>query len=140
MFTADQVMDCNTEEESVALVRLLPPTQAALLDWAVNLMADVVQQESTNKMNARNIAMVFAPNMTQVINHFFLLKCSLVLLLPCTHRSSIFLMSITVPLLLVVLSSHIFEVDSPQIFALKIYLISSSHILLHISKSLTIIS
>jgi hypothetical protein len=63
-----------------------------------------------------------------------------VLLLPCTHRSSIFLMSITVPLLLVVLSSHIFEVDSPQIFALKIYLISSSHILLHISKSLTIIS
>jgi hypothetical protein len=59
-------MDCNTEEESVALVRLLPPTQAALLDWAVNLMADVVQQESSNKMNARNIAMVFAPNMTQV--------------------------------------------------------------------------
>ncbi len=91
MFTADQVMDCNTEEESVALVRLLPPTQAALLDWAVNLMADVVQQESTNKMNARNIAMVFAPNMTQVINHFFLLKCSLVLLVPRTHRSSIFL-------------------------------------------------
>ncbi len=88
MFTADQVMDCNTEEESVALVRLLPPTQAALLDWAVNLMADVVQQESTNKMNARNIAMVFAPNMTQVINNFFLLKRSLV---PCTHRSSIFL-------------------------------------------------
>jgi hypothetical protein len=66
VFTADQVMDCNTEEESVALVRLLPPTQAALLDWAVNLMADVVQQESSNKMNARNIAMVFAPNMTQV--------------------------------------------------------------------------
>jgi hypothetical protein len=66
VFTADQVMDCNTEEESVALVRLLPPTQAALLDWAVNLMADVVQQESSNKMNARNIAMVFAPNMTQM--------------------------------------------------------------------------
>jgi Rho GTPase-activating protein 22/24/25 len=29
-------------------------------------MADVVEQENYNKMNARNIAMVFAPNMTQV--------------------------------------------------------------------------
>lgn len=45
---------------------LLPATEAALLNWAVNLMADVVQQEHLNKMNARNIAMVFAPNMTQV--------------------------------------------------------------------------
>jgi hypothetical protein len=134
-------MDCNTEEESVALVRLLPPTQAALLDWAVNLMADVVQQESTNKMNARNIAMVFAPNMTQVINHFFLLKRSLVLLVPRTHRSSIFLDVYHSPsFACVFLSSQIFEVDSPQIFALKIYLISSSHILLHISESLLIVS
>jgi hypothetical protein len=32
-------------------------------------MADVVQEEEYNKMNARNIAMVFAPNMTQVIMH-----------------------------------------------------------------------
>lgn len=29
-------------------------------------MADVAQEEHLNKMNARNIAMVFAPNMTQV--------------------------------------------------------------------------
>lgn len=64
--TPDQVMHCNTEEECSALVRMLPPTEAALLDWAVNLMADVVEQENYNKMNARNIAMVFAPNMTQV--------------------------------------------------------------------------
>jgi hypothetical protein len=61
-------MDCKSEEESVALVRLLPTTQASLLDWAVNLMADVVQQEAINKMNSHNIAMVFAPNMTQVTN------------------------------------------------------------------------
>lgn len=46
---------------------MLPPTEAALLDWALNLMADVVEHEHSNKMNARNIAMVFAPNMTQVI-------------------------------------------------------------------------
>jgi hypothetical protein len=59
-------MECKSEEESVALVRLLPTTQASLLDWAVNLMADVVQQEAINKMNSHNIAMVFAPNMTQV--------------------------------------------------------------------------
>ncbi|GER48701.1 Gtpase activating protein, partial [Striga asiatica] len=64
--TPEQVMHCNTEEECTLLVKLLPPTEYALLDWAINLMADVVQHEHHNKMNARNIAMVFAPNMTQM--------------------------------------------------------------------------
>ncbi|CAK9171322.1 unnamed protein product [Ilex paraguariensis] len=59
-------MQCQSEEECVALVRLLPPTETALLDWAINLMADVVQEEHLNKMNAHSIAMVFAPNMTQM--------------------------------------------------------------------------
>lgn len=63
-------MQCQTEEDCLQLVRLLPPTESALLDWAINLMADVVQQEHLNKMNARNVAMVFAPNMTQVIFFF----------------------------------------------------------------------
>lgn len=62
----EQVMQCHSEEQCVELVKQLPATQAALLDWAVNLMADVAQEEQINKMNARNIAMVFAPNMTQV--------------------------------------------------------------------------
>nr|CAD1817026.1 unnamed protein product [Ananas comosus var. bracteatus] len=62
----EQVLQCNTEEECVELVRLLLPTQAALLNWAVELMADVVEEEEANKMNARNIAMVFSPNMTQM--------------------------------------------------------------------------
>ncbi|KAL1827759.1 hypothetical protein ACET3Z_006171 [Daucus carota] len=62
----EQVMQCQTEEDCSALAVLLPATEAALLNWAVNLMADVVQQEHLNKMNARNIAMVFAPNMTQM--------------------------------------------------------------------------
>lgn len=62
----EQVMQCQSEEEYVQLVKLLPPTEAALLDWAINLMADVVQEENHNKMNARNVAMVFAPNMTHV--------------------------------------------------------------------------
>lgn len=62
----EQVIQCQSEEACDELVRLLPPTEAALLDWAINLMADVVQEEHRNKMNARNIAMVFAPNMTQV--------------------------------------------------------------------------
>ena len=59
-------MQCNSEDEAVALVKTLPPMQRALLDWGINLMADVVQEEPFNKMNAHNIAMVFAPNMTQV--------------------------------------------------------------------------
>lgn len=62
----EQVMHFNTEDESTQLAKLLPPTEYALLDWAVNLMADVVENEHHNKMNARNIAMVFAPNMTQM--------------------------------------------------------------------------
>ncbi|CAA6655895.1 unnamed protein product [Spirodela intermedia] len=64
--TPDQVMHCNTEEECSQLVGMLPPTEAALLYWAINLMADVVQYEHYNKMNARNIAMVFAPNLTKM--------------------------------------------------------------------------
>lgn len=64
--TPEQVMQCNTEDQCVELVEMLPPTQSALLSWAINLMADVVQEERFNKMNARNIAMVFAPNMTQM--------------------------------------------------------------------------
>ncbi|KAI4328962.1 hypothetical protein L6164_021272 [Bauhinia variegata] len=64
--TPEQVMHCNTEDDCTNLVKSLPPTEAALLDWAINLMADVVEHEQFNKMNARNIAMVFAPNMTQM--------------------------------------------------------------------------
>ncbi|EEF38547.1 gtpase activating protein, putative [Ricinus communis] len=62
----EKVMQCQTEEDCAQLARHLPYTEAALLDWAINLMADVVKHEHVNKMNARNIAMVFAPNMTQM--------------------------------------------------------------------------
>ncbi|CAM8925664.1 unnamed protein product [Rhodiola kirilowii] len=62
----EQVLECNTEEESMELIKQLKPTELALLNWAVELMADVVEEEELNKMNARNIAMVFAPNMTQM--------------------------------------------------------------------------
>ncbi|KAG6435172.1 hypothetical protein SASPL_100042 [Salvia splendens] len=62
----EQVLQCNTEEEAVELIKQLQPTEGALLNWAVDLMADVVEHEESNKMNARNIAMVFSPNMTQM--------------------------------------------------------------------------
>lgn len=62
----DQVMQCKSEKDVTRLVALLPAGKAALLDWAVSLMADVVEEHHVNKMNARNVAMVFAPNMTQV--------------------------------------------------------------------------
>jgi hypothetical protein len=64
----EQVLQCNSEGGFLELVTLLRPTQAALLNWAVELMSDVVEEEELNKMNARNIAMVFAPNMTQVMS------------------------------------------------------------------------
>ncbi|KAL6564270.1 Rho GTPase-activating protein 2 [Orobanche minor] len=62
----EQVLQCSTDKDSVELIKQLKPTEHALLVWAVNLMADVVEQEEFNKMNTRNIAMVFAPNMTQM--------------------------------------------------------------------------
>lgn len=71
--SAEQIMQCQTMEDCAALVRWLPPSEVALLDWAINLMADVVQMEHLNKMNSRNIAMVFAPNMTQVMFYQVLL-------------------------------------------------------------------
>ncbi|KAL5158881.1 Rho GTPase-activating protein 4 [Glycine soja] len=71
-FSPEQVMQSQSEEECAQLVRLLPPTEVALLDWAINLMADVTQMENLNNMNARYIAMVFAPNMTQNGMAFFL--------------------------------------------------------------------
>lgn len=67
-------MQSQSEEECAQLVRVLPQTEAALLDWAINLMADVAQLEHLNKMNARNVAMVFAPNMTQVSENYCFLK------------------------------------------------------------------
>uniref|UniRef100_A0A1D1Y3G7 Rho GTPase-activating protein gacA n=1 Tax=Anthurium amnicola TaxID=1678845 RepID=A0A1D1Y3G7_9ARAE len=66
--TPEQVMQCQTEEGCARLVKLLPPTEAALLDWAANLMVDVVQEEHHNKMNVHNVAMVFAPNMAQMVD------------------------------------------------------------------------
>ncbi|KAI4378660.1 hypothetical protein MLD38_016110 [Melastoma candidum] len=62
----EQVMQSESEEDCAQLVSLLPPMEGALLDWAINLMADVAQHEHLNKMNARNIAVVFAPNMTKM--------------------------------------------------------------------------
>ncbi|GFZ02503.1 rac GTPase activating protein [Actinidia rufa] len=62
----EEVMQAQSEADCAHLVRRLPSTEAALLDWAINLMSDVAQLENLNKMNARNIAMVFAPNMTQM--------------------------------------------------------------------------
>lgn len=71
-------MHCYTEEDCTNLVKLLPSTEAALLDWAINLMADVVENEKINKMNARNVAMVFAPNMTQVCKQYDAKMCHFV--------------------------------------------------------------
>ncbi|KAI5066065.1 hypothetical protein GOP47_0018689 [Adiantum capillus-veneris] len=70
----ERVLQCHTEDQCVELVKALPPAQSALFDWVVNLMADVVHEEASNKMNARNVAVVFAPNMTQMLDPLMALK------------------------------------------------------------------
>ncbi|KAK9938967.1 hypothetical protein M0R45_015677 [Rubus argutus] len=62
----EQVMQCQTEDDCLKLVRLLPLTEVALLDWAVNLMADVVQHEHLNKMQCAHHSHGFGTNMTQM--------------------------------------------------------------------------
>ncbi|KAG4982346.1 hypothetical protein JHK82_027204 [Glycine max] len=69
----EQVMQSQSEEECAQLVRFLPQTEATLLDWGINLMADVAQLEHLNKMNARNVAMMADPltalmHVVQVMN------------------------------------------------------------------------
>ncbi|KAL8152933.1 hypothetical protein V2J09_010693 [Rumex salicifolius] len=64
----ERLMESQSEEECVQLARTLPLTEASLLDWAINLMADIAQHENLNKMNPRNVAVVFAPNMTHVLD------------------------------------------------------------------------
>ncbi|TKW19045.1 hypothetical protein SEVIR_5G472000v4 [Setaria viridis] len=72
---ADEVARCETEDDCARLcARLLPPPKGALLDWAVHLMADVAREEKANKMGTRNLAMVFAPNMTQAVDPLTALK------------------------------------------------------------------
>ncbi|KAJ0260184.1 Rho GTPase-activating protein 5 [Hirschfeldia incana] len=63
---SEQVMQCESEEDFVKVVRLLPQAEASLLNWAVNLMADIVEYEEVNKMTTRNLALVFAPNMSKM--------------------------------------------------------------------------
>ena len=68
--TPGQVAEFNAAEDSRErvgrLVEELPSSQRNLLAWAVDLMTDVAEYESLNKMNAHNIATVFAPNMSHV--------------------------------------------------------------------------
>ncbi|KAH9547874.1 hypothetical protein CY35_11G059300 [Sphagnum magellanicum] len=73
-----EVLRCRGEKETLALIKQLPSTEAALLDWALNLMADVAEEEPSNKMNARSIATIFAPNMT---------KSTVIMLLLLTMKS-----------------------------------------------------
>ncbi|KQK11714.1 rho GTPase-activating protein 1 [Brachypodium distachyon] len=71
----DEVARCRTADEAARLCAAsLPPGKAALLDWAVELMADVAAMEAKNRMGSRNVAMVFAPNMTQTVDPLTALK------------------------------------------------------------------
>uniref|UniRef100_A0ACD5XF00 Uncharacterized protein n=1 Tax=Avena sativa TaxID=4498 RepID=A0ACD5XF00_AVESA len=70
----EEVARCASEEEAGRLCEKLEPAKAALLDWAVQLMADVASEEGRNRMGSRNVAMVFAPNMTQEVDPLTALK------------------------------------------------------------------
>ncbi|XP_047316582.1 rho GTPase-activating protein 5-like [Impatiens glandulifera] len=62
----EEIMEARSEDDCLNLVKRLPAMEGSLLNWTVNLMADVAEMEHLNKMNPRNIATVFAPNMTQM--------------------------------------------------------------------------
>ena len=68
--TPEQVAEVNGAENSWervgGLVGELPSSERHVLTWAVDLMTDVAEYAGLNKMNAHNVATVFAPNMSQV--------------------------------------------------------------------------
>ncbi|KAM3355152.1 hypothetical protein ACQJBY_025750 [Aegilops geniculata] len=70
----EEVARCATEDAAARLIGKLPAAKAALLDWAVQLMADVASEEARNRMGTRNVAMVFAPNMTEEVDPLTALK------------------------------------------------------------------
>ncbi|GJZ28716.1 Rho GTPase activating protein with PAK-box/P21-Rho-binding domain-containing protein [Tanacetum coccineum] len=53
--TPEHVIHCNTENECTQLAKSLPPTEAALLDRAINLMADVMVDPLTALIHAVQI-------------------------------------------------------------------------------------
>ncbi|KAF8646849.1 hypothetical protein HU200_065654 [Digitaria exilis] len=72
----DEVARCLTDDDCARLCAAsLPPSKAALLHWALSLMADVARHHEANKMGTRNLAVVFAPNMlTQAVDPLTALK------------------------------------------------------------------
>jgi len=61
--SAQSLLTCETEEDCIPVYGALKDPNRTLMDWLLNLMADVASKESVNKMNPRNLAIVIAPNL-----------------------------------------------------------------------------
>nr|GEW08784.1 Rho GTPase-activating protein 5-like [Tanacetum cinerariifolium] len=53
----NHLMQCRSEEEFLGLGRLLPPMETTLLDWPINLMADVVHRLFDKSVNKEEVPM-----------------------------------------------------------------------------------
>ena len=57
------LLQLESTENCVALSRRIQEPNRTLLLWCVDMFVSIVQNESVNKMNAKNCAIVMAPNL-----------------------------------------------------------------------------
>jgi len=59
----ETLLACSGEKECLAAYNQLEEPNQTLMSWLLDLMAEVASYEEENKMNARNLAIVLAPNL-----------------------------------------------------------------------------
>lgn len=53
----------ETYDHAAAIMDALPPARRHLLQWLIDLLADVVQHNADNDMSARKLSIVVTPNL-----------------------------------------------------------------------------
>jgi hypothetical protein len=59
----EAMMGCENELAVLAAFRDIPEPQASLLVYLLDLLANVAMRHAQNRMNAKNLAIVFGPNL-----------------------------------------------------------------------------
>jgi hypothetical protein len=59
----ETMMGCENEVAVLAAFKQIPEPQASLLVYLLDLLANVAMCADTNRMNAKNLAIVYGPNL-----------------------------------------------------------------------------
>lgn len=59
----ERIAACTSGVECMQLLATFPPVQKGLMVWLLQLMAEVASHNAENKMSAKSLSIVFAPNL-----------------------------------------------------------------------------